>query len=380
MDYTKEELESLTTIYDKYSPRLAALAKKPGTFVMIKSAFTKVLEKNRETLQTNIIGKPFIIMQKDEDGFLDALGVKRSEMEQDIKTSPYFQKFDEAGHLSLLAQYAFAFPLILMAYEYKKLGKTDYARICYMTTFFKPYASRISFLYGKYPVNADQMLYTIEHMTEKSDLKRLGTLFEVISKKSDASFENYFGNISPKSKITDCDLGKIYSSGVATRINNFLLDISTKYRMNKGKYLAFENNSAAFDDEESGTDIVDNDIASDAAIRTSIVNKAINSATMSPVDLKLVRSICKLCFASDSQYYQTLVSDTVFKDADHLSDKLQEFFTCMINSFLFTDNPHTGGKYSMADFKTVTFPAVMNKKSTTIQIQTMSIFLESKSS
>lgn len=361
MDYSKEELENLTTIYDKYSPKLIALAKKPSTFQMLKSEFTRLLEKNNSALQTNILGRQLVITQKDEDRFLDILELDRADMTQSIKTSPYFVKFDEAGHLSLLNQYVFAFPFIIMSYEYKKLGKKDYARICYMLTFFKPYASRISLLFGKYPVNEDQMLYTVEHMTEKSDLKKLGTLFEVIAKKSDASFENYFGDISPKYRLTDCELGKIYSSGVATRINNFLLDISTKYRMNSGKYMAFENNSNAFEDDE-GSDIVDRDIDSDAAMRVNIVNKAINAATIAPIDLKLIRSISKLVFMSDSQYYQTLMSDTVVRVAEHMSKNLQEFFTCMINSFLFTSNPHTGGKYTMEDFKTVTFPAVMNKK------------------
>lgn len=362
MDYSKEELESLTTLSDKYSPMLAAKAKKPVTFIMIKNELTKLLEKNREALQTNIVGRQVLISQKDEDGFLAAIGIDRTEMEDDIKNSPYFAKFNETGRFSLLPQFVFAFPYMLMAYEYKKLNKDQYARVCYMITFFKPYASRISLLFGKYPVNEDQMLYTIEHMTEKSDLKKLGTIFEVISKKSDASYDNYYGAKDNKYVLTDADLGTIYTSGIATRINNFLLDVSTKYRDNKGKYMAFEVNSSKFDDDEGESDIVDADIASDAAIRTDIVSKAMNKATMQPIDLKLIRAISKMCLSSDSQYYQNMLTQTITNIVENMHKDLPEFFTCMVNSFLFTQNSATGEKYSMADFRTMTFVAVMNKK------------------
>lgn len=361
MDYSKEELENLATISDKYSPRLASLAKRPSTFTAIKTAFSRLLEKNREALQTNIVGRQVLISKSDEDAFLSAIGIDREEMEDDIKNSPYFAKFNETGRFSMLSQFVFAFPLMLMSYEYKKLGKPEYARVCYMVTFFKPYASRISLLFGKYAVNEDQMLYTIEHMTEKSDLKKLGTLFEVISKKSDASYENYFASLNNNYILKDSDLGKIYTSGIATRINNFLLDISTKYRENKGKYMAFEANSSKFTDDEGENDIVDSDIASDAAIRTDIVNKAINKATMQPIDLKLIRAVSKMCLASDSQYYQNLLTQTILNVVEHMGGDLQEFFTCIINSFLFTQSS-SGTKYRMSDFRTMTFVAVMNKK------------------
>ena len=92
-DYTKEEIESLTSIYDRFHEILEKKAKTPSVFNQIRSQGEKLLEKNREKLQTNIVGRQVIINQNDETAILNAVGISHEDMENAIAESPYFKVF-----------------------------------------------------------------------------------------------------------------------------------------------------------------------------------------------------------------------------------------------------------------------------------------------
>lgn len=359
-EYSKEELMNLSTLYDKYSPILAKKAALPSFFLQIKAAISKVLSKNYNKLQTNIIGRRITFTVNDEAPFFSAMGIDRKEMEEDIKNAPYIHKFDMAGQLMILSQLTFAVPMIILAAEYTKLKKIEEAKLVYMIIFLKPYASRESLFFGKYDVNEDQMLYTVENLTEKSDIKKLGSIINVITKKAENSYINYLADIKKTDKLTDSKIYEIYNSGIRTRINNFLNDIAEKYKENKGKYLNFEANAAAFEDDD-GADIVDSDIKSDAALKANIVFKVVTKINMDPIDTNLVAAACMYSLGS-SEFYRNLLTTTINDVIEHMGREMPDFFNAMISSFLFTDNKTTGKKYTMNDFRTPVFLAVMNKK------------------
>ena len=358
-DYTKEELESLTTIYDRFHEILEKKAKTPSVFNQIRSQGEKLLEKNREKLQTNIVGRQVIINQNDETAILNAVGISHEDMENAIAESPYFKVF---GELKLKAQLCFALPLILLSFEYAKIGKIEQAKYLYFLCYFKPYASRES-LFFKYGVNEDQMLYTVENLTGKNDIKQLGTVLNVLIKKSALSFENYFGEAKPKDTVTDKNLHDIYTSGIGSRVNSFLNGVFVEYMKNKGKYLHYDSSTSAFDDDEEGSDFMDADISSDAALRAKIVSKALVSASATPVDTGIVRLVCANNFGiSRSDFYPQMITNLVKTTAEDKSGELSKFLTSLISSFLFSTNSKTGKKYTMTDFKTAVWPAVMSKK------------------
>lgn len=357
---SKDELLSLSTLYDKYSPILAKKAAQPSFFTQIKAAISKVLSKNYEKLQTNIIGKRVAFTTKDEEDFFTAMGIDRDEMEKDVKAAPYIAKFDMAGQLMILSQLTFAVPMIILSAEYTKLNKIEAAKLVYMIIFLKPYASRESLFFGKYDVNEDQMLYTVENLTEKSDIKKLGSIINVLNKKAENSYLNYFENFKKTDVLTDAKIYEIYNSGIRTRINNFLNDIAEKYKRNKGKYLNFEANSVAFEDDD-GTDIVDSDIKSDTAMKVNIINRASIALNKNPIDTNLIAAACMYSLGS-SDFYKNLLTTTINDVVEHMGKRMPEFFTAMISSFLFTINKNTGKRYTMQDFKTPRFLAVMAKK------------------
>ena len=215
--FTKEELESAHGIYDALKEAICEKAKDPMTFKKIQRVLSQILDKNSNVLQTNIIGRQLLINQKDERAFLDILEIDPEDVKKLIKASPYFQKF---GELRLTDQLSFAIPLLILSIEYKRLKKDSEADILYFMTFLKPYASRVS-QHWKLGVNEAQMMYTIESLSDRFDIKKQGTLFGVLLKASKNSFENYIPPLMTRDTVYDSELHIIYNSGVASRVNSF---------------------------------------------------------------------------------------------------------------------------------------------------------------
>lgn len=348
-DYSKEELETSTVIYDKLSPLMEKKAKDSNTFRKFRLAFSKILDRNREKLQTNIIGKQVLINAKDEESLLDALDITKEESEEILESSPFFMSF---GGLKLINQYIFAVPIIVYSQELNKLGKLQEAQLSFLSTFIKPYASRES-LFFKYGVNEDQMMYTIENMTDRFDIKKLGSIINVLTKKSAASFDNYF--IKTKKKFTDKEIYTIYSSGVASSVNNMLNKVNEEYRKNDGKYLAFENSATSMVNDDGEDDFGERNIASDAEIKTGVVNRIITEINKNPVNTKALNLACIKGFGSASNFYTTVLRTAIEEITDKMFYELPTFFSCLIGSFLFNDNPTTGKRYTMTDFKSPMF-------------------------
>lgn len=361
-DLSKEELEKISTIYPAYSQLLDAKAKSLSTFIQIRNIAKGIFEKNARVLQTNIVGRQLTINAEEEKKILAAIGITASEMETSIAKSPYFMKFRD---LKLKSQLAFALPLLMLSISYHKEKKEEEARFCYLLTFLKPYASRISLIFGTYGVIEDQMLYTIEQLTEKSDLKKYSTIYEILVKKSDLSYANYVVPMTKTYIPSDKEMHVMYASGVGSRVNSFIEDVSRKYKENKGKYLNYENSVYNAVDKDGEVDTLDSNIQSDSQIRSEVVNSAINKMNMDPIDEGAVDIACKMYLkpsSPKSRHYYDLLTETIHSVVEGMAKDMPEFFTNMVSSFLFTDNPNTGRKYTMNEFKTLAFPNVMTKK------------------
>jgi len=349
---TKEELKKVTHIYDVYGEHFRTKAKDPVVLRKIQQEIVSLNERNQDILLSNIIGKQLLINQKTEDNILKLLDIDREEMKKVIKESEYFKTF---GDLKLIDQLVFAIPLILYSMELNIAGKKTESQLIYLLTFYKPYASRISYFF-KYGVKEDQMAYTVEHLSERYDIKRLGDLFSVLTKMSLSSYNNYIESAVKDRVLTDAELHVTYNSGVATRVNSMIGSIVEEYRKNEGKSLNFDAAyQTVYDKDDDSSDIEDADIASDAAIKNSIVHKVLMRVTKDPVDRKLVVIAAQNGFGSSSQYYRDILTTAINEITDKMLEDLPDFFSSVIGSFLFNINPSTGEKYTMTEFKTPVF-------------------------
>lgn len=350
------ELTAVTYIYDNLYDTILASIRKPSTWNELLRIARQFFDKNDDKLNTNIVGRQVLINQATEDSILDALGLNRDIVKDAINSSSYFQK-TFGRELKLINQLVFGFPLILTALGYHRLGKQDASEICYLLTFFKPYASRSS-LFWKYDVDEGRMLYTVEKsLSGRFDLVKYGTIMECMVKMSNLSYENYITPMSSTEKMTDKKLYDIYTSGVASRVNSFLGAIYKKYMENAGKSINFDASAQEVydDDNDTVSDYEDADIQSDAAMKTAVINKVINKMTNESVDVGLIKSACATGFKYTTRTYTDVLQKIVQTIVDKMFDKMPEFFSCLIGSFLFHIDPKTEIRYTMRDFKSPIF-------------------------
>jgi hypothetical protein len=359
--FSKGELESLSGIYDYLQPIIKSAVKRGSiVFNPIKREIVKFADKNANVLQTNIIGKQLLFNKQTEEAVLEAIGVDSKEMIKLFKESEYFKQF---GEVQLRDQLLFAIPLILLAKEFYVADKLPESQFFYMTAFYKAYATIIFKYFGKYEVNEDQMRYTIENLSERYDIKKQGNLIGVMNKMAESSFNNYIEGMKSRQILTDRELHVIFTSGIYSRLNSFVQTITGEYHKNKGKYLTFESPTFDGTDESEG-EVFDKDVQSDAAIKSSMVKKAVSSVNKKPIDEKLLDMAAKYGFVglgnkfgdynfsnSHTDRLKTILTNIIEK---HFKE-LPLFFESLIGSFLFEISQATGKKYGADDLKTAVF-------------------------
>lgn len=348
------EINSISTIYDSMIPIIRKKVKEPITFTKFLKVFRDFANKNDTKLNTNIMGRQVVMNAKTENDVIDIFGFNREEIKDLILSSPYFKKFGK--ELALTDQLCLAIPLILASLEYRRINKKEESELCYFFAFFKPYASRES-VFFKYGVNESQMLYTVENdLTDRFDLKRNKTIFLSIKKQAESSYNNYITEYKNDQVITDKELHIIYNSGISTRMNHFIGAIVEKYRLNNGKALDFESSaSAVFDKDDESTDYEDADIQSDIALKNQVVNRTINKITKDPVDKKLILIACQSVYGSAAKMYVDIFYSLIEEITDKMFSELHTFFSALIGSFLFHEDPTTKKIYTMVDFRTPVF-------------------------
>lgn len=357
-DFSKDELniiESETSIYDKFDPIIKKKVKEIGTWNKLLSIIRAFMLKNQEKLSTDIVGKQILVNEKMEKDILDALDIEKDDVKKAILDSTYFKGFGK--QLQLTDQLCLGIPLILASLEYKRLDKHEESKLCYLLAFYKPYASRESQFF-KFGVNEGQMMYTVEHLTDRFDLKTYKTVANVISKRADSSYLNYIEPVKKTDKLTDKELHVIYSSGIASRVNSFLNVIAEEYKKNSGKSINFEDSAIkGFDKDEDAEEYMDNDINSDVAIKNNEVNKVMNAIGQGKVDKGLVQIAAQFGFGSSSIQYTQILTSVIEEATDKMYSELPLFFNSLIGSFLFRMNPKTKTRYTISDYRSPVFIA-----------------------
>jgi hypothetical protein len=357
--FTKKELEASTMINDQIRPLIKEAVSKRSIFLNpLMRELSKFADKNSNVLQTNIVGRQLLINSDMQDNILKIFGIDRKDIISAIKESPYFSGF---GGLKLMDQLIFSIPLMLASGELYKMNKKKESEMLYLSAFYKPYAS-IVFRHFKYGVNEDQMMYTIENLTERFDIKREDSVIGALEKMADSSFKNYLKYLTADT-ISDKDIHVIYTAGIQSRISSFMKSIYNEYQKNKGKYLPYEDSTFEGTDDSEGEEF-SRDIKSDAAIKNQAVKKAVNTLLKSPIDEELIDIAAKYSFTDKSKtygnykysgLYTDILKNTISEIIDNKYRKLPEFIESIIGSFLFNISPYTEQKYSAADLRTPTF-------------------------
>lgn len=366
-----QELENVKDVYNYLEP-ICKKAATPSTFSRIQKEVSKFLDKNeayKPVLQTNIVGRQLLFNERVQEDIYKIIGIDSKELGSIVEDSQYFEQFKsstKAGKLRLVPQLVSSFPFIIMAGEYFKKNRKREAEFMYFLAFLRPYATRVA-RYFPYGVNDDQMLYTVENLSERYDIKKQKTLFNTLIKMSKSSFDNYVDDL--QNDPSDRRLHVIFSSGIYSRINNFLFLIAQAYHKNKGKYLPFETGTFEGTDDSEG-ETFEKDIQSDAAIKNQMVRKAVNTMNNRPINSKYLELSARYGFISSkavagtykfSSLYTDILKNTIDEVSHKMFRKLPLFFESLISSFLYELNTTTKQKYTSADLKTPVFVAASRK-------------------
>ncbi len=390
--YTKKELDSITYVYDALIPTISKAAKKSSVFKDIMEQIQKFADSNNNVLLTYIMGRQLLFNEATQDAIFEAIGLSKVETRKIIKESPYFASY---GDIQLIEQLVFILPIVILAGEYYKNGKEDEARMIYMISFYKPYATRIFRYFGQYPVIEDRMAYTVENLSNRYDIKNEGTVQKLIVKLSTTSYERYIDEISKG--LPDSMLYRIFASGIYSRVNQVIKNIYDVYKKNEGKYLPSDKMDIMLTDKDGGSKEVEADIQSDSAVKMNIARRVVNNIVKNPVDNSIVDISAKYGFIgvkrqigtyTYSGLYTTILENTIKEIIDRNMKDFPVFISAILSAFLYEINPNTGKRYNSIEMKTPIFlesslrilksPNIKNESSVTVK-KMLDKFLESSS-
>jgi hypothetical protein len=358
--FSKKELERFTDVYEVIGPTIKDAAKRPSMVLTpIKREISLFADRNANVLQiASTFGKQLLFGAATEDAILAAIGLNKDQIKTAIKESNYFKKY---GDLKLIDQLVFAIPLMLLSAEFYKAKKYQESEFIFTIAWYKPYATIIFKHFGKYETNEDQMMYTIENLSQKFDIKTFGNLQNTIVKKAKISYDNYIAVLTAD-PVTDFNLHVSFNSGIYTRISHLVKGIYRQYEANKGKYMPFESATVEGTDDDAG-ETFERDIQSDAAVKDSLVKKAVTNINRNPIDIQYLDVAVKYAFIESktsksfdvSESYYDMIQATLLEIGRKRAKDYPVIFESIIGSFLFETNPYTGKKFSARDLKTPTF-------------------------
>jgi hypothetical protein len=207
-------------------------------------------------------------------------------------------------------------------FEDNKMQKERDMVIMYLS--FAMYAS-IFYKFFRFPPIEAVMEYTVNNLSNRYDLKKLGSLYKVLEKISLKNHDTYKDFFLDKNF---CDRRIIeYIMYLHTRIRNFVYEIKVQYEKNKaeGKYLNSEK------DNNDTENYHENDNLSYTIERLS--NKITTKIITSGINNKIAESAAKI-----SNVSIVSIKEAVNKTIEKETEEIREFILLFLQQYLIVDN------------------------------------------
>lgn len=189
---------------------------------------------------------------------------------------------------------------------------------------FSMYAT-LFYKYFRFAPNENIMDYTVNNLSNRYDLKKLGSLIKVLQKISIGCHDKYKEYLLDKNF---CDRYIIeYVMNLNTRLNNFIQEIKKEYEKNRqaGNYMNYD---VASNDTEN---YHENDNLSYQIQNLS--NKVTNVIITSGVNLEVCNKSANIAGVS-----MTEVKNTCEKIIDKETEEIREMITIILQQYLIVDN------------------------------------------
>jgi hypothetical protein len=231
--------------------------------------------------------------------------------------------------------------MICMIKYYQDLGDEQNMKAAIIYFGLALYSSNILSKF-KYPPNPNIMKYTINNLSNRYDIKKLGTIFLVIQKLVFGCHETY------KDYLRDsdfCDMHiKDYMNNMFVRIANFVKQILTEYNKNvKSKnYMNTESEKTSEEDFYETNNI--------SGKIYQMTEKCANTIITSTLNVEIVENSAKMAGVSVSEV-RHVVSEIIRKD----DQRIKEFIALFLHQYLVVD------KHPESTFNSSNFLVYVNK-------------------
>lgn len=208
-------------------------------------AIHKWFDHNSEIiLDTGMHIKP-VFTPKDNDIAFSILDIDKDKVDKAVQASDTVKGYRE----KIFTNPAYI-GLTLVARSLTKMKKTKEARMVYLYLAFRYYNVRYD-VYFIYPPQRTIMDYTVNNLSLKFDIRRLGSLGAAMEKLADKNHETY-----EKGLISSSD-DKIlqYAESLRIRVNGFIQYFFAEFKKNwqEGNYLNVDSDESINDDENGPT-------------------------------------------------------------------------------------------------------------------------------
>jgi hypothetical protein len=202
-------------------------------------------------------------------------------------------------------------------------GKTKEMQMVILDLSFAIYATKF-YTYWQYPPNKNIMDYTVNNLSNRYDLKKLGSIIKVLQKISFNCHDKYADYLKDNNF---CDRRIVeYIQNLFTRINNMLQEIAKQYYKNKdsGKYLNYNQ------DDNSAENFHENDNISYKI--ENLANKVTNKILTSGMNPQIAEASAKLAGVSILS-----IKETVDKVIEKEDNEIKEFVSLFLQQYLVID-------------------------------------------
>lgn len=306
---------------DKYFPHVESFL--PRTEHLLFKHIAKYEDKNATLLNSPYPLKTILFNEEGEDGDIvfRCLNIDKEELRRDIKKVPLPNNIKEKAAFVPLRVALF---LILRYYMITQQPQKFKVICCYYgySLYWKRYAKQ--FPQG---VSEEVMIYTVNELTYRNLLKKLGTVKKLLHYIVDGRFMNY------REQVVDaCDEDIRYVlDQVQSDLGSKMVDISQKYYKNFEKGNVIFQGKTTYDD--NGDQRMDNSVMSTVE---SLSQKYTSDFFMSSINLTRVKQASKL--AKETSWKELLTTLEYVKN-NVSTDDVHDFYASLFYTYLNLDDP-----------------------------------------
>jgi thymidylate synthase ThyX len=282
---------------------------------IFKSYMNRYFDKNSEILFDVKLTKQLLFSDMDKSIVFELTGLSIDEVKKTIKESKFikdsWQIMNEPLNIAFVLE-------IKYFYDNKMQNELEMTLIYYSCYFY----SSLFYKFFPYAPNENIMNYTINNLSNKYKIKKLGSLFKCLEDTVKISHEKYATKLD---KGTDEDLAQ-YILCLKTRVNEFIKNIANEFYKNEKEknYINFEED----DYSEDNYHIADNN---SFAIKR-ITDKVLLNLTQNGPDMRFVQAAANM-----NQISVSVFRNAILNIMEKSPSEIRELINLILQVYLFDD-------------------------------------------